>query len=248
MPDTKTSVRWEQFDKPALIKAFKAAGGDVVESVRTRGRSPCRSIPHKLHRQDQSNRNEETTMQNATPLVSRRNLLTGIVAAPTLAAAAGATLAHAKDIDAAAARAKAALKSAKGTKLVLLGTGSGPIPGLARRMASNLIFSQLQRMSLIGPDHRMLQRTGYIRLLPHRVGSPPSIDACRPKDWANESLTIVEATTTEYCLRNALSCELPPGSVAIDAAYVSANVPILREQLAKAGVRLAHLLETALNR
>src|SRR4051812_38104897 len=25
MPDTKTSVRWEQFDKPALIKAFKAA-------------------------------------------------------------------------------------------------------------------------------------------------------------------------------------------------------------------------------
>ena len=73
-------------------------------------------------------------MQNATPLVSRRNLLTGIVAAPTLAAAAGATLAYAEDIDAAAARAKAALKSAKGTKLVLLGTGSGPIPGLARRM------------------------------------------------------------------------------------------------------------------
>ena len=26
MPDTKTSVRWEQFDRPALIKAFKAAG------------------------------------------------------------------------------------------------------------------------------------------------------------------------------------------------------------------------------
>jgi D-xylose transport system substrate-binding protein len=26
MPDTKTSVRWEQFDKPALQKAFKAAG------------------------------------------------------------------------------------------------------------------------------------------------------------------------------------------------------------------------------
>src|SRR4051812_49962678 len=25
MPDTKTSVRWEQFDKPALIKAFKSA-------------------------------------------------------------------------------------------------------------------------------------------------------------------------------------------------------------------------------
>src|SRR5438067_12023779 len=26
MPDTKSSVRWEQFDKPYLLKAFKAAG------------------------------------------------------------------------------------------------------------------------------------------------------------------------------------------------------------------------------
>lgn len=26
MPDTKSSVRWEQFDKPSLLKAFKAAG------------------------------------------------------------------------------------------------------------------------------------------------------------------------------------------------------------------------------
>src|SRR4051812_29044093 len=26
MPDTKTSVRWEQFDRPYLEKAFKAAG------------------------------------------------------------------------------------------------------------------------------------------------------------------------------------------------------------------------------
>jgi ribonuclease BN (tRNA processing enzyme) len=78
-------------------------------------------------------------MQNATPLVSRRNVLTGIAAAPALAAAAGARPAHAEDTDAAAARARAALKSPKGTKLVLLGTGSGPIPGLARRMAANLM-------------------------------------------------------------------------------------------------------------
>ncbi len=26
MPDTKTSTRWEQKDRPALVKAFKAAG------------------------------------------------------------------------------------------------------------------------------------------------------------------------------------------------------------------------------
>src|SRR6516165_6297501 len=78
-------------------------------------------------------------MQNAGHLVSRRNLLTGIVAAPTLAVAASPTMARAEGIDATAARAKAALKDAKGTKLVLLGTGSGPIPGLPRRMTSNLM-------------------------------------------------------------------------------------------------------------
>ena len=78
-------------------------------------------------------------MQNATHFVSRRILLTGIAAASTLAVAPAPTIARAEDIDAAAARAKAALKNAKGTKLVLLGTGSGPIPGLPRRMASNLM-------------------------------------------------------------------------------------------------------------
>jgi ribonuclease BN (tRNA processing enzyme) len=66
-------------------------------------------------------------------------MLTGIVAVPTLAIAIAPTVARAEDIDAAAARAKVALKEATGTKLVLLGTGSGPIPGLARRMASNLM-------------------------------------------------------------------------------------------------------------
>jgi ribonuclease BN (tRNA processing enzyme) len=78
-------------------------------------------------------------MQNAMHFVSRRILLTGIAAAPALAVATSPTIARAEDIDAAAARAKAALKDAKGTKLVLLGTGSGPIPGLPRRMASNLM-------------------------------------------------------------------------------------------------------------
>jgi ribonuclease BN (tRNA processing enzyme) len=78
-------------------------------------------------------------MHNTTHSVSRRILLTGIAAAPALAVAPSPMIARAEDIDAAAARAKAALKDANGTKLVLLGTGSGPIPGLARRMASNLM-------------------------------------------------------------------------------------------------------------
>jgi ribonuclease BN (tRNA processing enzyme) len=77
-------------------------------------------------------------MLNARPLVSRRNLL--VAAAPALAAVTTTPIrASAEDIDARAAHARAALKDAKGTKLVLLGTGSGPIAGLPRRMASNLI-------------------------------------------------------------------------------------------------------------
>jgi hypothetical protein len=33
---------------------------------------------------------------------------------------------------------------------------------------------------------------------------------------------------------------------AIDAAYVAANAPVVKEQLQKAGVRLVHLLDAAL--
>ena len=34
----------------------------------------------------------------------------------------------------------------------------------------------------------------------------------------------------------------------VDAAYVEANTPIVREQLQKAGVRLAHMLDAALGK
>jgi hypothetical protein len=36
--------------------------------------------------------------------------------------------------------------------------------------------------------------------------------------------------------------------VTIDADYVAANAPVVREQLQKAGVRLAHLLDAALGK
>jgi S1/P1 Nuclease len=39
-----------------------------------------------------------------------------------------------------------------------------------------------------------------------------------------------------------------PAKVKIDAAYVEANTPIVREQLQKAGVRLAHMLDAALGK
>jgi hypothetical protein len=66
-----------------------------------------------------------------------------------------------------------------------------------------------------------------------------------PKDWANESFAMAEQAQTKYCIRQGASCEQPAGKVTIDAAYVVANAPIVREQLQKAGVRLAHLLDVA---
>jgi hypothetical protein len=69
-----------------------------------------------------------------------------------------------------------------------------------------------------------------------------------PMDWANESFAIVEQARTEYCIRQGASCDHPSGKVKIDAAYVAVNTPVVREQLQKAGVRLAHLLDTALGK
>jgi hypothetical protein len=71
--------------------------------------------------------------------------------------------------------------------------------------------------------------------------------AADPHDWANESFAIAEASKVHYCNRHGPSCDLPsPPRVEVDAAYVAANVDSVREQLAKAGVRLAKLLDASL--
>jgi S1/P1 Nuclease len=69
-----------------------------------------------------------------------------------------------------------------------------------------------------------------------------------PMDWANESFAIAEQAQTKYCIRQGASCDPPAGKVTIDAAYVVANAPIVRERLQKAGVRLAHMLDAALGK
>ncbi|HEX4411201.1 MAG TPA: MBL fold metallo-hydrolase [Xanthobacteraceae bacterium] len=68
---------------------------------------------------------------------SRRTLLAGIAATQALTAvpAAAQTAPNARE------QAQAALKDAKGTKLVLLGTGAGPVPGRSRRMTSHVMVS-----------------------------------------------------------------------------------------------------------
>ena len=67
-------------------------------------------------------------------------------------------------------------------------------------------------------------------------------------DWASESFVIAEQAQTKYCTRQGASCDRSSGKVKIDAAYVDANTPIVREQLQKAGVRLAHRLDAALGK
>ena len=81
--------------------------------------------------------------------------------------------------------------------------------------------------------------------------TPARIDSwtrSKPMDWANESFAIAEQAQTEYCIRQGASCDQPAGKVTIDAAYVVANAPVIREQLQKASVRLAHLLDASLGK
>jgi hypothetical protein len=67
-----------------------------------------------------------------------------------------------------------------------------------------------------------------------------------PRQWANESFAIATSARTKYCVRHGRSCDPPSGSVAIDAAYIRDNAPVVRERLARAGARLARLLDSAL--
>jgi ribonuclease BN (tRNA processing enzyme) len=72
--------------------------------------------------------------------LSRRRFMAGLAVAPALTAVAAPAAAQAS-IETAAQKARAALKDAKGTKLVLLGTGAGPVPGRTRHMTSHVMLS-----------------------------------------------------------------------------------------------------------
>lgn len=68
--------------------------------------------------------------------------------------------------------------------------------------------------------------------------------ASDPRDWANESFAISEAVKTGYCTMHGSPCDLPEGRVVISADYLATNEPIVKEQIQKAGVRLARLLDS----
>jgi hypothetical protein len=50
---------------------------------------------------------------------------------------------------------------------------------------------------------------------------------------------------TGYCVLHGPSCDAGAGSVSIGTDYLDANEPVVKEQLQKAGVRLARILDTA---
>lgn len=66
-----------------------------------------------------------------------------------------------------------------------------------------------------------------------------------PRDWANETFAIARAVTTGYCVMHGASCDQTHESMAITTEYLESNKPVVREQLLKAAVRLARLLDTA---
>ena len=73
--------------------------------------------------------------------LSRRNLLASLAAAPALTVAANPVAAQPAPASITPQQTQAALKDAKGTKLVLLGTAAGPVPGRTRQMTSHVMLS-----------------------------------------------------------------------------------------------------------
>jgi hypothetical protein len=82
--------------------------------------------------------------------------------------------------------------------------------------------------------------------------------ASSPTDWANESFAVATEPAVEDCGRTAADCwyesgreRLEPGqperTVLVDEAYIDAQAPIVRDRLARAGVRLAGPLNEALD-
>jgi S1/P1 Nuclease len=67
-----------------------------------------------------------------------------------------------------------------------------------------------------------------------------------PRDWANETFAIAKAGTARYCVVHDQSCDPTGESLTITTEYLESNKLVVREQLQKAAVRLARILDSAL--
>ena len=81
------------------------------------------------------------------------------------------------------------------------------------------------------------------------VGTDPTV-------WANESFVITLAPGTLYCVRVGANCQYSPSSIKksnpkrvqpISQAYLAANQSIAQDRVKRAGFRLAHLINLALD-
>ena len=80
-------------------------------------------------------------MKNSSTHLTRRTMLGTLLALPAWGLPQSGTTAPTCDsLDTAEAGVRASLKDAKGTKLVLLGTGAGPLPGQNRHMQSSVLI------------------------------------------------------------------------------------------------------------
>jgi ribonuclease BN (tRNA processing enzyme) len=86
-------------------------------------------------------REDTMTDQSRLSGFSRRTMLAGLAATPLVTASAAPAAAQTVGPSWTPQQAQAALKGAKGTKLVLLGTAAGPVPGRRRMMTSHVMLS-----------------------------------------------------------------------------------------------------------
>jgi Metallo-beta-lactamase superfamily len=82
----------------------------------------------------------ENSMKNDSTHLTRRTIIGALLAVPALALPRSPNTAPTREsLDTEEGLVRASLKGAKGTKLVLLGTGAGPLPGQNRHMQSSVL-------------------------------------------------------------------------------------------------------------
>jgi nuclease S1 len=106
----------------------------------------------------------------------------------------------------------------------------------------------------LGTDYRSVARDLEETITPSDRATWTATDV---HVWANESLDVARSETVGYCVREGKSCVYRHGNptydpgeaekvVVVDEAYLERNAPIVAQRLRQAGVRLGHLLNTAL--
>jgi ribonuclease BN (tRNA processing enzyme) len=185
------------------------------------------------------------------PTLSRRLVIGGSAAIPALALSATACAETAAAPDA-AEKVRATLKDATGTKLVILGSGGGPVPGGTRHMTSHLMlsngdayvldcglgvtdqfartgvrFAQLKAIFITHhhPDHNI--EYGPLLVIGWVRGMPPSVHAYGPPPLSQMTRDFLNAykTTIDFWAEDFKRAPL----TAVDVGEVGTAGPVMRD-------------------